>query len=377
MESSSLKAWPIKSHKIPNWAKNAFSRAGEDRYCEVNRAKVHYLFWKAKDFGLGQPPSLLLVHGTTAHAHWYDHMAPFLADIGFDVIAVDLSGFGDSETREELSVETWSADVHGVSQQEGLFHVDRPSKPVLVGHSLGAYVCISTAMHHTQCYAGLVLLDAALPHPWSFADKQALKQVWQVRDRVARRPQVPHSVQELPVDRFKLMPRQEVRQPFLHEHIANHSVNLAADATTWTWKFDSNHMLKHNFDKTVPLGRPEAVTNLLRAGVKMAVIYGSESAICTPLIVERAKAHHGDVPFISILDAEHHVFVDQPLAVIAALQSVLGEWRLLHSGRASHHTFPDDGDQILKAQTQVKNIHSVTQKNIQHFFLYISMRIRK
>ena len=180
---------------------------GEDRYCEVNRAKVHYLFWKAKDFGLGQPPSLLLVHGTTAHAHWYDHMAPFLADIGFDVIAVDLSGFGDSETREgtraltlpkpnhgqcvdrasanpnselylhsnlkrpvpsvqhsnaitnvphsriawpELSVETWSADVHGVSQQEGLFHVDRPSKPVLVGHSLGAYACISTAMHHTQ-----------------------------------------------------------------------------------------------------------------------------------------------------------------------------------------------------------------------------------
>ena len=91
------------AHKNLRWHCTLWtiSFAGEDRYHEVNKVRVHYLFWNAKDFGFTTPaPSLLLIHGTTAHAHWYDHIAPFFADIGFDVIALDLAGFGDSQTRE-------------------------------------------------------------------------------------------------------------------------------------------------------------------------------------------------------------------------------------------------------------------------------------
>lgn len=360
MEPKSLTndGWPNKTHEIPKWAKAAFARAGEDRYCEVNKVRVHYLFWKAKDFGFTTPaPSLLLIHGTTAHAHWFDHMAPFFVDIGFDVVALDLAGFGDSQTREELNVEKWSQDVFSVSQQEGFLRADRPSKPVLVGHSLGAYVCIGTAIRHRNSYAGLVLLDAALPHPFSFGDEDTVSQIAQVRERVARRPHRSHSVGVKPTERFRLMPPQQVRQPFLHEHIANHSVVLAADGKTWKWKFDNNHMVKLNFDAVVTLGRPKTVRALLSTGIKMAVIYGAESAICNPLVVEYAKAHHGDVTFVAIPDAEHHVFLDQPVAVIAALRSFLGEWRLMRSGSATHHDLPQDGEQQLKdiAQTTMQN----------------------
>ena len=96
-------------------------------------------------------------------------------------------------------------------------------------------------------------------------------------------------------------------------------------------------MLKLNFDAVVTLGRPEHVKTLLSTGIKMAVIYGAyvilcpfsqnsipltsptrclalsgaESAICNPLITEYAKAHHADVPFVAIPDAEHHVLLDQ------------------------------------------------------------------
>ena len=115
----------------------------------------------------------------------------------------------------------------------------------------------------TCSYAGVVLLDAALPHPFSFGDEEIVRQIAEVRQRVSRRPHRSHSVRVKPTDRFRLMPPQQVvepplsicvsargvsrdilprlqvRQPFLHEHIANHSVALAADGQTWTWKFGS------------------------------------------------------------------------------------------------------------------------------------------
>ena len=180
-----------------------------------------------------------------------------------------------------MNVETWSDDVFCISQHEGFLRADRPSKPVLVGHSLGAYVCIGTAIRHNNwyrvggtyqglcghlptfacSYAGLVLLDAALPHPYSFGDEDAARRIAELRARVAPRPHRSHSVSVKPTDRFRLMPTQQVmiptqsihvltqtvsgdilprtqvRLPFLHEHIANHSVALAVDGKTWTWKF--------------------------------------------------------------------------------------------------------------------------------------------
>ena len=37
-----------------------------------------------------------LVHGTFAHAHWWDFIAPLLTD-EYDVVAIDLPGCGDSD----------------------------------------------------------------------------------------------------------------------------------------------------------------------------------------------------------------------------------------------------------------------------------------
>jgi hypothetical protein len=33
------------------------------------------------------------------------------------------------------------------------------------------------------------------------------------------------------------------------------------------------------------------------------------------------------VPFVGIPDAQHHVFLDQPLAFVSALRTLLAEWR--------------------------------------------------
>jgi hypothetical protein len=33
------------------------------------------------------------------------------------------------------------------------------------------------------------------------------------------------------------------------------------------------------------------------------------------------------VPFVAVPEAQHHLFLDQPLAFVAALRAVLAEWR--------------------------------------------------
>ena len=62
-----------------------------------------------------------MIHGGAAHAHWWDHIAPLLAE-GREVIASDLSGHGDSDRRSDYSVEAWAEEALAVA---GIAHSDR------------------------------------------------------------------------------------------------------------------------------------------------------------------------------------------------------------------------------------------------------------
>ena len=50
----------------------------------------------------------MLVHGGAAHSRWWDHIGPLLAD-GRLVVAIDLSGHGDSARRESYSLDQMGA----------------------------------------------------------------------------------------------------------------------------------------------------------------------------------------------------------------------------------------------------------------------------
>ena len=51
----------------------------------------------------------MLVHGGAAHSRWWDHIAPMLTE-GWRVVAVDLSGHGDSDRRDHYSLDTWARE---------------------------------------------------------------------------------------------------------------------------------------------------------------------------------------------------------------------------------------------------------------------------
>ena len=85
---------------------------------------------------------LLFVHGGGANAHWWTHVAARFAD-DFRVVAIDLSGHGDSDHRAGYQLEQWTDEVVAVAAAAGI-----DGLPVVIGHSLGGFVTIATAARH-------------------------------------------------------------------------------------------------------------------------------------------------------------------------------------------------------------------------------------
>ena len=73
-----------------DWFKESLSIQPVSKYIEVEGKKIHYLVW-----GLEEKPGLFFIHGYSAHAHWWDFVAPAFIE-KYCVVAMDLSGSGES-----------------------------------------------------------------------------------------------------------------------------------------------------------------------------------------------------------------------------------------------------------------------------------------
>src|SRR5690606_14257762 len=92
-----------------------------------------------------EPPTaaILLVHGITEHSGRYEHVGRWLADAGFDVVAIDARGAGESGGRRSY-VDRFADFVDDVEDQ--LVEVRRLGVPVvLLGHSMGGLIALDLA----------------------------------------------------------------------------------------------------------------------------------------------------------------------------------------------------------------------------------------
>src|SRR5262245_39534146 len=135
--------------QAPGWFKRALAEPFRDE--QVEGATIHYLAWGPRD-----RPGLVFVHGGGAHAHWWTHVAaPFAGSLR--VLALDLSGHGDSDHRAEYSLTRWTAEVMAVADAGGL-----AGPPVVVGHSMGGFVTVATAALHSDRLAGAIVCDSPI-----------------------------------------------------------------------------------------------------------------------------------------------------------------------------------------------------------------------
>ena len=90
-------------------------------------------------------PCLVLVHGITASLEDWLPLVPHLLDAGLSVVAVDLRGHGQSTLgSERVSTRRLADDLAVVLASLDVQHA------VVAGHSLGGYVALALAVHHTE-----------------------------------------------------------------------------------------------------------------------------------------------------------------------------------------------------------------------------------
>ena len=297
----------IRPMQIPQWFTQNIAAPTTTHSINVARATISYRSWNAD----ANKPGLLFVHGYGAHSHWWDFIAPaFTAD--YRVGALDLSGAGDSDHRDHYTARTFAAEILAVAK--ALANNYRRGgatgeKTIVVGHSFGGGMTRIAGFEHGDELGAVVLVDSALPRHQG--PRQAPPEP-RAHTRV-------YSSLEQGMRRFRLRPPQPCSNEFILNHIARHS--LRACAGGYQFKLDQALFAKLRADPPPVL--PAAADMLSRIVCPVGVIFGSLSRFydsdTEALLHQLLPAERRMV----VADAHHHVFLDQPLDFIAALQQLL------------------------------------------------------
>jgi pimeloyl-ACP methyl ester carboxylesterase len=280
----------------PGWFVGALATPREHHYTEVSGCRISYWRW-----GRGGTPGVILVHGGGAYAGWWDHVAPWLVAEGRCVVALDLSGHGDSGHRQDYCLENWAEEMLAVAEQAEL---EGPS--VLAGHSLGAWSTVVAAAEHPDLVAGLILMDCRITDPPPDEVNESVA-------RPVRAPRIYPTLDEA-LDRYRPEPAQAGNLPFVMSHLAAGSIRQVEGG--WTWKFDPRVLVQR---------RPGALA-LRKVTCPVAIIRGEQGLVTPAILDEMQTALGGRAPVIDVPLAGHHLMLDQPLSLVTALRAVLAQW---------------------------------------------------
>ena len=281
---------------IPEWFWTATETKAQQATVEVEDCDVAYQTWGERNGS----PSILLIHGMNAHKHWWDFIAPHLLP-EYHVVAMDLTGMGDSDFRYEYDAETYTAEVIAVCDAAQL-----DEQVVLVGHSFGGRMATKAAGVRPDRFGSLVLVDFGIRHPDEPVPDYPVMGGGRAKVYPSR---------EAAEARFRLFPPQPCANDYLLKYIAKKSLLYVEDG--WGWKFDE--------ELPMVLKDAEATPDDFKAlDLPVALIYGANSASFS----EQTRSHVASlVPNLIASErveaAQHHVFLDQPLAFVAALRRVL------------------------------------------------------
>jgi len=255
--------------------------------------------------GWGKPgrPGLCFLHGGSAHAHWFDAVAPAFAD-RYEVIALDQRGHGESDWAPpapdgaSYATESFVSDLLGVLDALGWPEV------TLCGHSMGGHNAMAFAAWHPDRVRALVIIDSRPSLP---ADR--LDRMHRRGHRGPRR----HDTLESAVKSFRLFPEGTTADPALLRHLA-HTGIVERDGA-FLYRFDP---------ATNGLRRPVDAWSLLhRIAAPTLIVRGERSPVLTPPMAEEMVGRIAGARLEEIAGAYHHLVLDRPAAFSAALDGFL------------------------------------------------------
>ena len=280
------------------WFNESLLSTPTENFVEVEGAKIHYLTW-----GDTKNPGLFFIHGFSANAHWWDFIAPaFIED--YCVVAIDLSGSGESDHREAYSQEIYANEIKAVCDEMGWESAD------FIAHSMGGSISLNATSIYPEIFKSLYLLDSIVILP---PDK--------VRNYSSNRSMIRadfiYENEASAIESFRLIPPQPCRNEFLLNHIAINSYKQTEEG--WLLKSDGKMMKTYQ--------SKDLTETLMAIQCPIYIVYGLMSQIFTQEILDYT-VYVGNIPperVIGVPGTMHHLFVDDPLSVIEELKKLLGD----------------------------------------------------
>ncbi|BBZ63146.1 alpha/beta hydrolase [Mycolicibacterium monacense DSM 44395] len=288
----------------PAWFAAAVGQRPRHHTIEVEGCPIRVRAW-------GEPgnPPLVFVHGGGAHSGWWDHIAPFFTRT-HTVVAPDLSGHGDSGTRQSYAVAAWAREVLASASVSG-----SSARPTIVGHSMGGWVTAAAATRYGAQIDSVLIIDSPL--------RDRAPEENRLRNR--RRDSPGYRTEAEILARFKAVPAQEVTLSYIADPIARQSVRHTDNG--WVWKFDPEIFGGDLLEQTAAEHEivEETFTRLpCRVGYLRC-----ENGIVPPAMAEQIRSIlqlRG--PFVELAEAGHHPMLDQPLPLVATIRTLLEFWSI-------------------------------------------------
>jgi pimeloyl-ACP methyl ester carboxylesterase len=258
----------------------------------VGGLRLSFLEW-----GNTGHPVLCFLHGGSAHAHWFDFVAPAFAD-RFHVIALDQRGHGESQWADPpaYGTENFAADLLGLLDALGLERV------ALIGHSMGGHNAMSFSAWHPARVSALVIVDSRPVIPTDRLDRLR---------RRGERTLRPYPSREAAAQSFRLVPRETNADPALLAHLGENGVVERNGA--WVYRFDpASNAERRPVDAWTLLDRITAPTLIAR---------GELSPVLPRDMADKLRSAIRGATLVEIPASYHHLVLDNPGAFTRELNT--------------------------------------------------------
>ena len=254
--------------------------------------RLHYLEWNA-----GGDDTLILLHGNSANAWWWQPLAEAIGAAGPRLLALDLRGHGDSEWVRPPAY----SPTHYADDLARFIQTVKPGHPVIAGHSMGGITAIAFAARYPQLARAAVAINVAVTST-------------QRRNRYLRHlralPTVTYSDLATAIGRFRLMPDEgDIPAPVLAQ-IAERSLQRTDDGR-YTMKFD-----RESFHGSDGLDVAAAIREVR---IPLLLVRAELSRIMTAPAALHAAESNPCVRLVTIPASHHHILLERPLALAHAI----------------------------------------------------------
>ncbi len=276
--------------------------APAEREVDLGGRRLHYLEWG--DPGL---PDVLLVHGWDGTAHYWDLVAPGLAE-RHHVVAITLCGRGqsDPDPTGQYRFADYANDLWEATQRLGF------RRMAFVGASLGGLIGLPYAAAHLEQVERLVLADIGAQlggdRPSSYyAGMLGAPDEFESCDAIERWLRQWSLYAKIPPEGMAVV---------LREHFAETA------GGRWIWRFGGRLREIQRREPREVLFPPQWGV-LEQIACPVLIVRGGRSESLLPDVAERTRAGLADALLVEIPDCSHFPFLERPRELAVLIRGFL------------------------------------------------------